>query len=164
MNTLISIASLGGNLLLNIGPDGYGRIRYEETSCLDQVGRWMNEYGHIIYGSSRSGLHPSWGRVIRKDEGRRTVLYLCVDKWPEDGKLALDGKWKARKASVLQDGSRLSVRQDKDVLVLNVPATAPDVLLPGTPVIIKLELSGLLPVERLSTNSAKQLGNLGIEE
>ena len=160
---MISIASLGGNLLLNVGPDASGHVRLEESGCLEEVGRWMSCYGNIIYGSSRSGLKPPWGRVIRKDEGKRTILYLCVDKWPDNGSITLEGNWKSRRATILQNGKPLAFRKGKESLVINVPAEAPEVTLAGTPVIIKLELSSILPVERLSTNSEKSVGNQGLD-
>jgi alpha-L-fucosidase len=163
VNTLISIASLGGNLLLNVGPDAFGIVRQEESGCLEEVGKWMSEYGHIIYGSSRSGMKPSWGKVIRKDEGRRTALYLCVDKWPDSGELVLEGNLNPRRAQILQNGRKLSSKKNKDKLIVFVPQDAPEVSLPGTPVIIRLELNSLLPVERLSTNSDKIVGNQGVE-
>ena len=163
VNTLISIASLGGNLLLNVGPDAQGIVRPEESGCLEEVGKWMEEYGSIIYGSSRSGLKPSWGKVIRKDEGKRTILYLCVDKWPDNGELTLEGGWKPRRATFFPNGKPLGFRKGKENLVINVPQKAPETTLAGTPVIIKLELSSRLPVERLSTNSEKSVGNQGLD-
>lgn len=163
VNTLISIASLGGNLLLNVGPDAQGIVRPEESGCLEEVGKWMEEYGSIIYGSSRSGLKPSWGRIIRKDEGKRTVLYLCVDKWPETGELDLEGRWKVRRAHILQNGKALAFKNVKGRVILEVPEVAPEVTLAGTPVIIRLELASKLPVGQLHTNAAKSLGNLGLD-
>ena len=163
VNTLISIASLGGNLLLNVGPDGEGLVRPEESGCLEEVGKWMDSFGGIIYSSSRSGLKPSWGRIIRKDEGKKTVLYLCVDKWPETGELDLEGRWKVRRAHILQNGKSLAFKNVKGRLILKVPEEAPEVTLAGTPVIIRLELASKLPVERLHTNAAKSLGNLGLD-
>ena len=102
-------------------------------------------------------------RVIRKDEGKRTILYLCVDKWPDNGSITLEGNWKSRRATILQNGKPLAFRKGKESLVINVPAEAPEVTLAGTPVIIKLELSSILPVERLSTNSEKSVGNQGLD-
>lgn len=163
VNTLISIASLGGNLLLNVGPDGEGLVRPEESGCLEEVGKWMDSFGGIIYGSSRSGLEPSWGKIIRKDEGKRTVLYLCVDKWPETGELDLEGSWKVRRAHILQNGKALAFKNVKGRLILKVPEEAPEVTLAGTPVIIRLELASKLPVGQLHTNAAKSLGNLGLD-
>lgn len=163
VNTLISIASLGGNLLLNVGPDGEGLVRPEESGCLEEVGKWMDSFGGIIYGSSRSGLEPSWGKIIRKDEGKRTVLYLCVDKWPETGELDLEGRWKVRRAHILQNGKALAFKNVKGRVILEVPEVAPEVTLAGTPVIIRLELASKLPVGQLHTNAAKSLGNLGLD-
>lgn len=164
INTLVSIASLGGNLLLNVGPDANGMVREEEASCLREVGRWMSEYGRIIYGSSRSNIAPDWGRVIRKDSSKGSTLYLCVDKWPQDGILRLPGKWKVRKAFFFRDGSMVRAKQQKDELSLILPLEAPVPLIPDTPIVISLELRNLLPSELLQTNSSKRLGKLGIED
>ena len=164
INTLVSIASLGGNLLLNVGPDANGIVREEEASCLREVGRWMSEYGRIIYGSSRSNLAPDWGRVIRKDSSKGSTLYLCVDKWPQDGILRLPGKWKVRKAFFFRDGSMVRAKQQKDELSLILPLEAPVPLIPDTPIVISLELRNLLPPESLQTNSSRRLGKLGIED
>lgn len=164
VNILISIASLGGNLLLNVGPDGNGLICDGEASRLREIGKWMAAYGESIYGTSRSLLSPEWGRVTRKDYGKNSTLYLFVDKWPENGILSLDGNWKASRAYVLQNGVRVPCKRGKDALQLHVPAKAPEVLIDGTPVIIRLDLRGRLPEVKLQTNSSKRLGNLGIEE
>lgn len=164
VNTLVSIASLGGNLLLNVGPDGNGRVCDAEASRLREVGKWMSAYGESIYGTSRSLGNPQWGRITRKDYGRNSTLYLFVDKWPEDGQLVLEGNWKASRARILQDGTRVAFRRTKGSLQLSLPAEAPQVSPAGTPVIIRLDLHGRLPEVVLQTNSDRRLGNLGIEE
>ena len=163
VNTLISIASLGGNLLLNVGPDASGVVRPEESSCLEEVGKWMSNYGDVIYGSSRSNLAPKWGKVIRKDEGRRSVLYLCVYNWPSDGELTLEGNWNPRRVSLFQNGKALKYSKKQGLLTVFVPNDSPEVSLPGTPVIIRLELGSKLPVDILSTNSEKSVGNHGLD-
>jgi len=164
VNTLISTASMGGNLLLNVGPDADGQIRKEERDCLEGTGAWLKEYGESIYGSKRSGIYPVWGRVTRKDYGRKSSLYLFVDKWPADGKLSLEGRWKASRAYYVNNGAKLKIRQDKDALTLLLGTEAPEVSLKGTPVVIRLDLNEKLPVAELQTNSSKRLGKLGIED
>jgi alpha-L-fucosidase len=48
---LFEIASLGGNLMLNVSPRGDGSIPDEQQSALLAVGDWLHSNGEAIYGS-----------------------------------------------------------------------------------------------------------------
>jgi len=48
---LIKIASRGGNLLLNVGPDGDGVIPDASVEVLDKVGAYLRKNGESIYGT-----------------------------------------------------------------------------------------------------------------
>lgn len=59
---LIELASIGGNLLLNISPMGDGSIPEEQQRILLEVGEWLKANGEGIYGSRpwiRMGEGPS---------------------------------------------------------------------------------------------------------
>ena len=43
--------SKGGNLLLNVGPDGHGAMPPEAVSNLRKVGEWLKVNGSAIYGT-----------------------------------------------------------------------------------------------------------------
>ncbi|WP_084000540.1 alpha-L-fucosidase [Actinomadura kijaniata] len=43
----------GGNLLLNVGPTGTGRIPPEQEERLLAVGRWLKAHGHAVYGTRK---------------------------------------------------------------------------------------------------------------
>jgi alpha-galactosidase len=77
---LASAASHGGNLMLNVGPMGDGRIDPADSQILEGIGQWLDANGESIYGTTRSplGVQP-WGEVTRK--GNR--LYLHVFNWPQ---------------------------------------------------------------------------------
>ncbi|MDO5033657.1 MAG: alpha-L-fucosidase [Eubacteriales bacterium] len=47
---LLTVLARGGNELLNIGPDGQGRIPQGARTCLEQVGQWLKQVGPAIYG------------------------------------------------------------------------------------------------------------------
>ncbi|WP_213804459.1 alpha-L-fucosidase [Granulicella sp. dw_53] len=57
---LVELASLGGNLLLNISPMGDGSIPEAQQSALLGVGDWLRSNGEGIYGS-RPWTHPGEG-------------------------------------------------------------------------------------------------------
>lgn len=70
---LVRAASKGSNLLLNIGPDGSGRLPEEAVKVLRHVGEWIDVNGESVYGT-RAG-HVSLLRDVVstcKDD----VLYL----------------------------------------------------------------------------------------
>lgn len=48
---LVKIVGRGGNYLLNVGPDGNGRIPEESVRILDQVGSFLCDNGESIYGT-----------------------------------------------------------------------------------------------------------------
>lgn len=49
---LIDIVSKNGMLLLNVGPKPDGAITEEETAILREIGRWMQQNGEGIYGTT----------------------------------------------------------------------------------------------------------------
>lgn len=88
VHLLIAVRSMGGNFLLNIGPDRTGRIPFPEIVALEQVGKWMKKNGETIYGVEPSPLPIfPWGRCTRKGD----TLYLHIFKWSSDGTLFVPG-------------------------------------------------------------------------
>lgn len=53
LQQVIACASMGGNMLLNIGPKDDGSIVGTQQDRLDAIGRWMRLHGETIYGSPR---------------------------------------------------------------------------------------------------------------
>ena len=149
IRTLTTIAARGGNLLLNVGPDALGNVPAEARTCLKEVGDWMRVNGEAVYGTQRSGIHPEWGAVIRKDGPRNSCCYLCLYDLPEDGILSLEGIPAVRKATLLADGSPVKVSVRKGRTLVTVPETCAREKFP----VIKLELKRKLPKETLLSNA-----------
>ncbi len=81
---LCDIVSKGGNLLLNIGPDGNGRVPEKAAETLRGVGKWMQTNSAAIYGTTASPFESlKWGRATQKDG----VVFIMVFDWPKDGRL-----------------------------------------------------------------------------
>jgi alpha-L-fucosidase len=75
IHLLVNAAGYGANLLLNIGPLPNGEIQTEFTERLDSMGRWLQENGETIYGSSAGFIPPQpWGAVTEK--GNTVYLHL----------------------------------------------------------------------------------------
>ncbi|WP_211259738.1 alpha-L-fucosidase [Pseudalgibacter alginicilyticus] len=133
---LVDIVSKGGNFLLNIGPDGFGRFPAESIRRLDAMGEWTKKNGEAIYGAKASPYDkPKWGRYTQKGN----VIYAHVFDWPKDGLLKLNKNIKVKKATVLTDNSNTelsSIATSREVLV-DVPMLAPD----ATVSVVKIELA-----------------------
>lgn len=64
---LVESVSKGGNMILNVGPDGRGNIPPESLTILSQIGAWMEKNGQSIYGCGRADTEkPEYGRVTQK--------------------------------------------------------------------------------------------------
>lgn len=85
---LANVASKGGNLMLNVGPDGEGSIPEYSLKFLRETGKWLQQNGESIYGSTY-GLVPAqpWG-VSTSKPGKQ---YLHVIRRPSGGKLLVPG-------------------------------------------------------------------------
>lgn len=67
---LLKIISRGGNYLLNIGPDGSGRVPEESIRILTEVGTYVRENAEAVYGTRSVGVYPydlEWAQLTRKD-------------------------------------------------------------------------------------------------
>ncbi|UAY54181.1 alpha-L-fucosidase [Arachidicoccus terrestris] len=85
---LANVASKGGNLMLNVGPDGDGNIPYYSAKFLKETGKWLKENGESIYGTT-AGFIPvqPWGVTTAKP-GK---LFLHVFKLPLNDTLLVPG-------------------------------------------------------------------------
>lgn len=105
LKKLVECVSKGGNFLLNVGPDGNGRIPRQAMDTLKYLGQWMQINGESIRGCGPSGMEkPEWGRITR----RENVLYLHIYE-NALGPLPLYGipAEKIRTMRLLQDGREI---------------------------------------------------------
>lgn len=119
---LVDIVSKGGNFLLNIGPDGYGRFPSQSIRRLKALGEWTDVNGEAVYGAKASPFDmPEWGRYTSKDG----VIYAHIFNWPEDGKLKLNKAIKLKKASFLSNPeANISFDKTSEGVILQLPETS----------------------------------------
>jgi alpha-L-fucosidase len=113
LHRLVSTVGRGGTYLLNVGPDGKGRIPAKAAEYLVEAGKWIKKHPQVIYNASPSPwghAHP-WGDVTRNGN----TLSLVVFDWPADRRICLPGvDGKARSATLLTaDGSEKPVAINK---------------------------------------------------
>jgi hypothetical protein len=98
---LAKAAARGGNVLMNVGPMGDGRMDPKDVAILQRIGAWWSFNGESIRGTTRTPLPvQAWGESTRKGN----TLYLHVFDWPKNGQLIVGGlKSKVKGARMLAD-------------------------------------------------------------
>ena len=134
---LVDIASKGGNLLLNVGPDAKGEIPQQSVEVLEKVGDWMACYGYAIYDTKASPFseYSFNGRCTTRyhDDGD-ACLYLIVFDWPKDGKLKvvglkneiLDVYMPQKSGTPKSKRNSLPHQRDKTCLTIDIPKIEPN--------------------------------------
>lgn len=77
VHTLCEVAGRGGNLLLNIGPDGDGRIPPPQQARLAELARWMTHHAEAIVGTE-AGLKPWQFHGPTTCRGNRLYCHLLM--------------------------------------------------------------------------------------
>jgi alpha-L-fucosidase len=147
---LAKAAGKGGNLMLNIGPMGDGRVDPADVSILEGIGAWLDKNGESIYGTSRSPLPvQTWGAITSRASAGGARLYLHVFDWPGDRALLVAGlQSNIRKAYLLSDPkqSPLDVhRANADDVTIALPNAAPDPI--DTVIVAEVDGSGPVKAE-----------------
>lgn len=115
---LCDAAALGGNLLLNVGPQADGRFPEIAHQQLAAIGEWMTVNGDAIYGTTAGPFgRQSWGVSTCKDQ----TVYLHITR-PTAPLLIRGLTTPVQSARILATGEPLSFTQDESLLRLELPA------------------------------------------
>lgn len=72
---LVECVSKGGNMILNVGPDGKGNFPPQSVKILEEIGTWMEKNSPSIYGCGMAALErPEYGRVTAR--GNKVYFHL----------------------------------------------------------------------------------------
>jgi alpha-L-fucosidase len=132
---LVSVVSRGGTYMLNVGPDGTGRIPEQSARVLREVGRWVHAHEDAIEGTDSTPFGSlAWGECT----ARGNTLFLHIFDWPADGRLIVPGLKTKIKSARLEGGRKLPVKSNRETVEIILPAQRPDVLLS----VVTVELAG----------------------
>jgi alpha-L-fucosidase len=150
IHMLINTVSLGGNLLMNVGPTARGYIDYRAENALKVFADWMKYNSRSIYGCTMAEpefVAPKGCRFTQSQDGKR--LYIHLMEYPF-AFLELKGlAGKVEYAQFLHDGSEilftegnskhfsLGRLEGEDLLVLNIPHIKPPVIVPVIELFLK---------------------------
>lgn len=130
ISSLVNVNSKGGNYLLNIGPDGKGRIPAISKEILRTVGSWLRDHGDSIYATQPVPVFPyeqNWGMFTYKP-GR---LFMHVFHWRESILIHCLANELSR-AFVLRTGQDVPISRQyipslkQHRVTLHLPAEPPD--------------------------------------
>ena len=148
---LINTVSLGGNLLMNVGPSSRGYQDNRAEAALKAYADWMKYNSRSIYGCTMPEpellkLCPPNCKMTQSVDGKR--LYLHLYEYPYN-LLHLPGfEDKVEYAQFLHDGSELRMRTNVSImfdggnsrvpeLTLTLPVVKPNVIIPVIELFLK---------------------------
>ena len=142
---VVSTVARGGTYLLNVGPDGRGRVPEKAVQYLEESGKWIEENPEVVYsaGSSPWGRSLPWGDVTTQGND----LNLVVFDWPEDGRLLLPGlETEIESAKLLVNGKKRSVKWSRvgEWTEILLPNRKPE----GLANVVCVELKGAVSVDQ----------------
>ncbi len=134
---LINSISLGGNLLMNVGPTSLGTFDPRAVKALSVYRDWMALHSASIYGCTQSD-YPAPQDCRMTQKGNK--LYLHIYAWPFRF-LRLEGlAGKVEFARFLHDGSEVAMQVPEweagqlkptgEALFLTLPVIRPEVVVP----------------------------------
>jgi alpha-L-fucosidase len=122
IDMLTATASGNGNLLLSWGPQWNGAYDPIQIDRLKEVGDWLKQYGHTIYGTKGGPWRPEkWGGSTRK--GNKIYVHIA-DKSKLKLELAtIESKIQSAKCIT---GGEVSFDQHKNGTTINIENPNPD--------------------------------------
>ena len=121
IRTLVDCISLGGNLLLDIGPKADGTIPEEQLNILKQLGRWTHKHAAAIYGT-RAGIPfvNYGGKSALSKDGKTLYLYVYEQK-PELQLRGLVNHTAIKEVSVVGDASaKVNVKSENGTVQVDL--------------------------------------------
>ncbi len=150
IDMLVNTVSVGGNLIMNVGPTGRGYFDHRAQAALGAYADWMKVNSRSIYGCTMAEPEfkaPEGAKLTQSEDGKR--LYIHLQTYPF-GKIAMDGlNGKVEYAQFLHDASVIEFKESYTVMdngvnkemtdktFFSLPTVAPNVISPVIEVFLK---------------------------
>ena len=117
IDLLVNTVSMGGNLIMNVGPTSRGYMDNRAINSLNVYAEWMKYNGRSIYGCTMAEPEytaPFGTRLTQSNDGKR--LYIHLVEYPTGRYLTMaDLADKIDYAQFLHDGSEILYQGKSDV-------------------------------------------------
>lgn len=122
LRMFVDCISMGGNMLLDIGPMEDGTVPQEQVDILLGLGKWIREHEEAIYGTEDGIMQRYWagGSTLSKD---KKTLYLFVHDTPQESVCLKGLSTPIKRISVLHSGKELTHVVHGGVPWFNIPGT-----------------------------------------
>ena len=127
IDSVLDVASKGGNMLLNVGPDGNGVVEEAPLSNMADAGKWLEKYGDAVYNTRRTCFSRNIAaniRVTTNPEKGKVYITLLKDAPNEVGGIilpALDNE--ILSVTEMSDGSEVPYEVLDGSVILNIADT-----------------------------------------
>lgn len=133
---LLHVASRGGNLLLNVGPDASGNIPPVQRRCLEGMAQWMEAQGRIdgtrrvdaalVQPIGNEGGDEEIGKEWVRWLKRTNEVFAYVDFNSPEGQVKLSADWNTLdRTSAECQGRTIEVDEDGNVEIGNLTGPMP---------------------------------------
>ncbi len=121
---LVNAAGRNANFLLNVGPMPNGEIQPEFVDTLNEVGKWMQQYGESIYGTRGNVMVPQdWGVATAKNK----TMYIHILKKLQHSFVLIEGiKDKVLNCQLMTKGQPIKFRQNKTGVTIDLDGVVLD--------------------------------------
>lgn len=147
LRMVIKAATGAGNLLLNIGPDGSGRLPRPSIDMLTALAQWIPQHRDAIYDTEPLAFHLEHMREGDRGDWNHNAAYtargnnlnLVLLNWPGQTFSITGLQNKVRHAYMLHDGSAVTFHQQGSRVTLTGLSDQPPFELGG---VVTLECDG----------------------
>ncbi|MEF9960077.1 MAG: alpha-L-fucosidase [Niameybacter sp.] len=122
LRMFVDCISMGGNMLLDIGPMEDGTIPERQVETLLGLGKWIEEHKEAVYGTEDGIMARYWagGSTLSPD---KKTLYLFVHDTPQESVCLKGLSTPIKRISVLHSGKELTHVIHGGVPWFNIPGT-----------------------------------------